>query len=111
MQKRAFHWRAIAGQWTPHVGGETPRDFGPCGTVLDRNLPMLCQRPERDFPYLGEVSTPLDEGLLIPFYADCEGIGTIWVISGDFLSEVRPSGRPRTIKSAGPWPSPGQTFV
>jgi hypothetical protein len=64
-QKRAFHWRAIAGQWRPHVGGGTPRDFGPCGTVLDRNTAMLCQRPERDFPYLGEVSPLLDEGLLL----------------------------------------------
>ena len=26
-EKRAFHWRAIAGQSTPHVGGGTPRDF------------------------------------------------------------------------------------
>ena len=61
-EKRGFHWRAIAGQWAPHVGGGTPRDFGPCGTVLDRNMPMLCQRPERDFPYLGEVSPRLTRG-------------------------------------------------
>jgi two-component sensor histidine kinase len=81
--KRNFHWRAIAGQWSPHVGGGTPRDFGPCGTVLDRNAAMLCQRPERDFPYLGEVSPLLDEGLLIPFYVDGEAVGTIWVISHD----------------------------
>lgn len=81
--KRNFHWRAIAGQWSPHVGGGTPRDFGPCGTVLDRNMAMLCQRPERDFPYLGEVSPLLDEGLLLPFYVDGEAVGTIWVISHD----------------------------
>jgi hypothetical protein len=42
---------------------------------------MLCQRPERDFPYLGEVSPLLEEGLLIPFYVDGEAVGTIWVIS------------------------------
>jgi two-component sensor histidine kinase len=81
--KRNFHWRAIAGQWRPHVGGGTPRDFGPCGTVLDRNTAMLCQRPERDFPYLGEVSPLLDEGLLLPFYVDGEAVGTIWIISHD----------------------------
>jgi two-component sensor histidine kinase len=82
-QKRNFHWRAIVGQWAPHVGGGTPRDFGPCGTVLDNNTAMLCCRPERDFPYLGEVSPLLDEGLLIPFHVDGEAVGTIWVISHD----------------------------
>jgi two-component sensor histidine kinase len=82
-QKKAFHWRAIAGQWSPHVGGGTPRDFGPCGTVLDHDTAMLCQRPERDFPYLGEVAPLLDEGLLIPFHVDGEAVGTIWVISHD----------------------------
>jgi hypothetical protein len=36
-----FHWRAISGEWAPHLGGGTPRNFGPCGTVLDRNIPLL----------------------------------------------------------------------
>ena len=50
-QKSNFHWRAIAGQWAPHLNGGTPRNFGPCGTVLDRNVAMVCSHPERDFPY------------------------------------------------------------
>ena len=37
-QRSHFHWRAIAGQWAPHLNGGTPRNFGPCGTVLDRNV-------------------------------------------------------------------------
>jgi hypothetical protein len=36
-----FYWPAIAGMWNPHVGGGTPRNFGPCGDVLDRNTTML----------------------------------------------------------------------
>ena len=32
-----FHWRAIAGQWAPHLGGATPRGFCPSGAALDRN--------------------------------------------------------------------------
>src|SRR5450432_3042831 len=24
---KRFHWPAIAGAWTPHIGGGTPRDF------------------------------------------------------------------------------------
>ena len=36
-QKRQFHWRAIAGEWAAYRDGGTLREFGPCGTVLDRN--------------------------------------------------------------------------
>src|SRR5437588_5926173 len=28
---KGFYWPAIAGEWRGHVGGETTRDFGPCG--------------------------------------------------------------------------------
>jgi PAS domain S-box-containing protein len=82
-QKKSFHWRAIAGQWAPHVNGGTPRNFGPCGTVLDRNVALLCSHPERDFPYFGEVKPLLEEALLIPFYIGSEAVGTIWVVSHD----------------------------
>jgi PAS domain S-box-containing protein len=82
-QKRNFHWRAIAGNWAHHRGGGTPRDFGPCGTVLDRNVALLFSHPERDFPYFGEVMPLLDEGLLIPFYIKGEAVGTIWVVGHD----------------------------
>src|SRR5262249_39596920 len=34
---KRFYWPAIAGMWNPHVGGGTPRNFGPCGDVLDQN--------------------------------------------------------------------------
>jgi hypothetical protein len=34
---KRFYWPAIAGMWSPHVGGGTPRNFGPCGYVLDQN--------------------------------------------------------------------------
>jgi PAS domain S-box-containing protein len=82
-QKSNFHWRAIAGQWAPHLHGGTPRNFGPCGTVLDRNTALLCSHPERDFPYFGEVSPLLEEGLLIPFYIKGEAVGTIWIVAHD----------------------------
>jgi PAS domain S-box-containing protein len=82
-QRRNFHWRAIAGQWASHVNGGTPRDFGPCGTVLDQNIPMVCSHPERDFPYWAAVRPPLEEALLIPFYINDEAVGTIWVVAHD----------------------------
>ena len=78
-----FHWRAIAGQWAAHRGGGTPREFGPCGTVLDRNAPQLLSHPELDFPYFGEVTPPVEDGLLVPFYIADEAVGTIWIVAHD----------------------------
>jgi PAS domain S-box-containing protein len=82
-QKSNFHWRAIAGRWTPHVNGGTPRDFGPCGTVLDQGVAMVCSHPELDFPYWSLIKPVLEEGLLIPFYIKSEAVGTIWVVAHD----------------------------
>jgi PAS domain S-box-containing protein len=81
--KRNFHWRAIAGQWAPHLNGGTPRNFGPCGTVLDQNVAMVCSHPELDFPYWAPIKPVLEEGLLIPFYIKGEAVGTIWVVAHD----------------------------
>jgi PAS domain S-box-containing protein len=82
-QQRNFHWRAIAGQWAPHLNGGTPRDFGPCGTVLDQNVPMMCSHPELDFPYWTPIKPVLEEGLLVPFYVKGQAVGTIWVVAHD----------------------------
>ena len=75
-----FYWPAIAGQWSPHVGGGTPRDFGPCGEVLNRNNTMLFTHWERRYPYLGSATPLAEEGLLVPFYVDGKAVGTIWAI-------------------------------
>ena len=82
-QQRSFHWRAIAGEFAHHLNGGTPRDFGPCGTVLDRNAAQLCSHPEIDFPYFSEAKPPLDEILLVPFYIEGAAAGTIWIVSHD----------------------------
>ena len=78
-----FYWPAVAGQWAAYVGGGTPRDYGPCGTVLDRGAPQLFSRPQRHFTYLADATPPIEEALLAPFYVDAEAIGTVWVISHD----------------------------
>lgn len=82
-QRKKFHWRAVAGRWAAHLDGETPREFSPCGTVLDRNDALVFSRPERDFPYLRGVTPPLEEALLIPFHVKGEPVGTIWIVSHD----------------------------
>lgn len=79
--EKRFYWAAIAGAWQPHIGGGTPRNFGPCGDVLDRNIPMLFSHWELRYPYLS-VAVPLaDEGLLVPFYVNGKSVGTIWAIA------------------------------
>src|SRR5580692_10142006 len=81
--KKRFYWPAIAGVWKPHIGGGTPRDFGPCGDVLDRNSPLLFRHFERRYTYLQPVMPPAEECLLVPFYIEGKAVGTIWVIAHD----------------------------
>jgi len=81
--RRRFYWAAIAGAWRPHKGGGTPRTFGPCGDVLDRNVPMLFTHWEWRYPYLGAAVPLAEEGLLVPFYVNGEAVGTIWAIAHD----------------------------
>ncbi|MEO6002691.1 MAG: hypothetical protein ABIZ04_18270 [Opitutus sp.] len=61
-----FYWPAIAGAWRPNIGGGTPRNFGPCGSVLDRDSVVLFAHPERHFPYLLAASPAIEEALLTP---------------------------------------------
>ena len=76
-----FHWPAVAGMWQPHIGGGTPRNFGPCGDVLDCNRPLLFSHWERRYPYLLAAMPEAEEGLLVPFYVNGKAVGTIWVIA------------------------------
>ena len=79
--EKTFYWAAIAGAWRPHLGGGTPRDFGPCGDVLDRNVPMLFTHWERRYSYLSSAMPLAEEGLLVPFYVNGKAVGTIWTIA------------------------------
>jgi PAS domain-containing protein len=75
-----FYWPAIAGMWCPHIGGGTPRNFGPCGDVLDQDRTLLFRHFERRYPYLLPVSPAAEECLLVPFHVDGQAVGTIWGI-------------------------------
>jgi PAS domain S-box-containing protein len=77
---KRFFWPAIAGMWNPHVGGGTPRNFGPCGDVLDQNRTLLFRHFERRYPYLQPVIPAAEECLLVPFHVAGEAVGTIWAI-------------------------------
>ena len=78
-----FWWPAIAGELSAQLGGGTPRDFGPCGDVLDADTPLLFTHWERRYPYLAAVAPLAEEGLLVPFHLDGKAVGTLWAISHD----------------------------
>ena len=75
---KRFYWPAIAGTWSPYVGDGTPRDFGPCGDVLDQNRTLLFRHFERRYPYF--LPPAAEECLLVPFYVAGVAVGTIWAI-------------------------------
>src|SRR5215831_11285941 len=77
---KRFYWPAIAGMWKSHIGGGTPRDFGPCGDVLDRNCTLLFTHVERRYTYFSPVTPLVEECLLVPFYIGGKAVGTIWAI-------------------------------
>ena len=79
-KKGRFIWPAVAGPLSCYVGGGTPSDFGPCGTVLDRNASVLFIHPERHFTYLEPIQPALEEVLLIPFHMNGKAVGTIWAV-------------------------------
>ena len=80
---KRFYWPAIAGVWKEHIGGGTPREFGPCGTVLDQNKPLLFKHVEKVFTYFEPVKPWVEEALLVPFYSGTKAVGTVWAVSHD----------------------------
>jgi signal transduction histidine kinase/ActR/RegA family two-component response regulator len=79
-----FRWHAVAGQWAPLVWNTTtPRDHGPCGTVLDRNATLLFTNAHRYYTQFAGVQPLLVEGLLVPFHVDGQAVGTVWVVAHD----------------------------
>ncbi len=79
--KTQFRWMATSGGYAPLVGNTLPRDFSPCGTVLDQNRLLLMTDMVKYFPYVAALSHPPREVLLVPFYRGAEPIGTVWVAS------------------------------
>ncbi|RYD53726.1 MAG: GAF domain-containing protein [Verrucomicrobiaceae bacterium] len=79
-QEGRFVWPAVVGGLSSYLGSGTPADFGPCGTVLERNAPVLFIHPERHFTYLESISPPLEEVLLAPFHMNEKPVGTIWAV-------------------------------
>jgi signal transduction histidine kinase len=75
-----FYWPAIAGMWNQYVEGGLPRDFAPCGEVIDRNCTLLFTQVAGLYPILRPVLPAAEELLCVPFYVGDRAVGTIWAI-------------------------------
>jgi PAS domain S-box-containing protein len=73
-------WPAIAGAWKPHIGSETPPDYGPGADALDRNCALLFRHFERRYVLFQSMMPPADECLVVPFYVDGTAVGTMWAV-------------------------------
>lgn len=80
---KRFYWPSISGVWKPHIGGGTPREFGPCGTVLDQNKTLLFRHIENLYTYFEPVKPRVKEALLVPFYSGGKAVGTVWAVAHD----------------------------
>ena len=81
--QQQFRWYAVAGKWSRFLGGTMRRDLSPCGTVLDRNCPILMSRPHLHYPLPPEAIPTISEVLLLPFHVGHKAVGTLWVITHD----------------------------
>jgi transcriptional regulator with GAF, ATPase, and Fis domain len=79
--RKIFRWHGMAGQFSPHLWGTTPREFSPCGTVLDTDAVQLMSYLDRHFKYFADVQPRVVEALLIPFHVDGVAVGTVWIVS------------------------------
>lgn len=81
--EEVFRWQATAGEYGRYLGEALPRYFSPCGAVLERNRSLLMADPERFYPYISELCSPVREVLLVPFLQDGMAVGTVWVVAHD----------------------------
>jgi transcriptional regulator with GAF, ATPase, and Fis domain len=81
--QKIFRWHAVAGKYAPHLWETTPREFSPCGTVLDTDSVQLMSHIHRHFTYFTPVEPHVAEVLLIPFHVSGKAVGTIWIVFHD----------------------------
>jgi signal transduction histidine kinase len=81
--RKVFRWHGAAGEYAPHLWATVPREFSPCGTVLDTNKMQLMSHLDRHFTYFADLQPHISEALLVPFHVGGKAIGTMWIVSHD----------------------------
>ncbi len=75
-----FRWVVTGGEFQRYVRGTMPRDFSPCGTVLDRGEALVMLDPVRHYPAIAQLSPPVRAVMLVPLSENDRLIGTLWVV-------------------------------
>ncbi|HEX4410787.1 MAG TPA: HWE histidine kinase domain-containing protein [Xanthobacteraceae bacterium] len=77
-----FRWHHLTGTLARFTGSTTPRNFSPCGIVLDMDAPVLTAYSERGYDWIAACDVELPEVLLVPLHIDRkEPTGTLWIVS------------------------------
>ena len=77
-----FRWHHLTGTLARFTGTTTPRNFSPCGVVLDLDAPVLTACSERGYDWIAACNVALPEVLLVPLHIDRkEPTGTLWIVS------------------------------
>lgn len=75
-----LRWHATSGEVKPFLHGTMPRDFSPCGVVLQINSVQLMKKPAEYYEYIQGLGLNVDELLLAPFHRNGIPYGTVWAI-------------------------------
>jgi two-component sensor histidine kinase len=79
-----FRWHHLQGTLARFAGAITPRNYSPCGVVLDSNAPVLTAHSELAYDWLAEHNVSLPEVLLVPLHiGGDEPNGTLWIVSDE----------------------------
>src|SRR5580704_6600778 len=79
-----FRWHHLQGTLAQFAGATTPRNYSPCGIVLDLNAPVLTAHSELAYDWLAEHNVSLPEVLLVPLHiGGDEPNGTLWIVSDE----------------------------
>jgi signal transduction histidine kinase/CheY-like chemotaxis protein len=77
---KSFRWDACAGLLEKNIGTLMVRAASPCGVVIERDSPILIEKPSSFFALPPQIP-PIAELLLLPFHDGKKPIGTVWVIA------------------------------
>lgn len=80
--RETLRWVATTGPISKLGLQALPRDYSPCGVVLDRQAAQLFSRPRRFFKYI-EEAWDVGEVLLVPWQIGETISGTLWAIMAD----------------------------
>lgn len=78
---KSFRWDACAGLLAKNLGTSMLRATSPCGVVIERDSPILFEKPSLLFDLPQHIEPSVEEVLLLPFHDGRKPVGTVWVVA------------------------------